>query len=86
MGQGDLGQVHSKKVARIELKMVPAVPRREIAHVIRFSAQSEQLCESFTNNAIGFWKLRVLGTQAPGAGIAFLGSAHVWSIARIYQT
>ena len=54
MGQGDLGQVHSKKVAPIEPKVVPAVAKREIAHVVRFSAQSEQLCESFTNNAIGF--------------------------------
>ena len=80
-----LDQVHSKKGARIELKMVPAVLRREIPHVVRFSAQSEQLCESFTLTAIDFWKLRVLGMQAPGAGIAFPGSSHVWSIARIYQ-
>ena len=27
----------------------------------------------------------ILGTQAPGTGNAFLGSAHVWCIARIYQ-
>ena len=48
------GQVHSKKGARNELKMVPAVPKREIMQVLKFSAQSEQLCESFTLNAIGF--------------------------------
>ena len=80
-----LGQVHSKKVALIELKMVPAVPRREIVHVVQISAQSEQLCESSYSNAIGFFTVRVIGTQTPGAGIVFLGSPHIWCIARIYQ-
>ena len=50
----NLDQVHSVKGAQNELKMVPAVTKREIAHVVQFSAQSEQLCESFTLNAIGF--------------------------------
>ena len=47
-GQGYLGQVHSKKVAPIELKMVPAVPKHEITHVVQISAQSEQLCERYS--------------------------------------
>ena len=51
MGHGHLDQVHSIKVARNELKMAPAVPKREIAHLLKISAQSEQLCESFTLNA-----------------------------------
>ena len=42
-GQGYLGQVHSKKVALIGLKMVPAVTKQEIAHIHKISAQSEQL-------------------------------------------
>ena len=46
------GQVHSKKVAPIELKMVPAVTKRKIAHLVQISAQSEQLCKSFALNAI----------------------------------
>ena len=54
MGHGHLDQVHSIKGAPIELKMAPAVPKRDFVHVVRISAQSEQLCESFTNNAIGF--------------------------------
>ena len=48
------GQVHLKKGAQNELKMVPAVTKREITHTHKISAQSEQLCESFTLNAIGF--------------------------------
>ena len=44
-------QVHSKKAARIELKMAPAVLTREIMQVVQISAQSEQLCESSCNNA-----------------------------------
>ena len=44
----------SIKGAQNELKMVPAVAKQEIAHARRISAQSEQLCESFTLNAIGF--------------------------------
>ena len=39
------------KGAPIELKMAPAVPKREIAHLLKISAQSEQLRESFTLNA-----------------------------------
>ena len=51
-GQGHLGQVHSKKVAPIEPKMAPAVTKREITHILKISVQSEQLCESFTLNAM----------------------------------
>ena len=47
-GQGYLGQVHSKKVALIGLKMVPAVTKQEIPRVVRISAQSEQLCERYS--------------------------------------
>ena len=49
-----LGQVHSKKVAQIELKMAEVFQKRKIVHVVQFTAQSEQLCESFTLSAIGF--------------------------------
>ena len=52
IGQGHLGQLHSKKVARIELKMAELIQKREIAHMVQFSAQSEQLCESFALNAL----------------------------------
>ena len=47
-GQVYLGQVHNTKVARNELKMVPAVLKRKIAHVVQISAQSEQLCERYS--------------------------------------
>ena len=50
----NLGQVHIVKGAQNELKMVSAVTKHKTAHVVQFSAQSEQLCESFTLNAIGF--------------------------------
>ena len=54
MGQRDLGQVDNKKVAPMELKMVPAVTKPKIPHMVQFSAQSEKLCESFTVSVIGF--------------------------------
>ena len=50
MGHGHLDQVHSEKVARNELKMAPAVTKREIVHVVKFSAQSEQLRQSYGSN------------------------------------
>ena len=46
-GQGYLGQVHSKKVAPIELKMVPAVLKHKITHMVQISAQSEQLRQRY---------------------------------------
>ena len=50
-GLGLCYRVHSMKGAPIELKMAPAVPKRKIAQLLKISAQSEQLCESFTLNA-----------------------------------
>ena len=49
--QAQQGQVHRIKGDAIELKMASAVPKRVIAHLLKISAQSEQLCESFTLNA-----------------------------------
>ena len=43
-----MGQVHSKKVALIEPKMVPAVPKRKITHALKLSAQSEHLCGRYS--------------------------------------
>ena len=80
-----LGQVHRVKGARNELEMAPAVPKRDIVHVVRIWAQSEQLCESFTNNAIGFWKFRIVGTRSPRPEIAFLGSPQVWCTPENYR-
>ena len=50
--QCHVGQVHSKKVAWIELKMAEVIQKRKITQMLQFSAQSEQLCESFTLNAL----------------------------------
>ena len=65
--------------------MAELFQKRKITHVHKISAWSEQLCESFTLNAIGFWKLRVLGTRSYGPEIAFLGSTQVWCTPEIYQ-
>ena len=47
-----IGQVHSKKVAWIELKMAEVFQKRKIVQMLQFSAQSEHICESFTLNAL----------------------------------
>ena len=80
-----LGQVHRVKGARNELEMAPAVTKRKIVHVVWIWAQSEQLCESFTNKAIGFFMVRILGTRWPGPEIAFQGSPQVWCTPGIYR-
>ena len=48
MGQGHVEQVHRVKGARNELEMVPAVTKQEIPHMVKISAQSEQLCERYS--------------------------------------
>ena len=43
MGQGHRGKLHRVKGALIELKMAEVLQKREITHVHKISAQSEQL-------------------------------------------
>ena len=54
MGRGHVEQVHRVKGALIELKMAEVLQKRKMTQVLKISAQSEQLCESFTLSAIGF--------------------------------
>ena len=55
-GQGHLGQVHSKKVAPIGLKMAELLQKRKIPHVLKISAQSEQLQQRYCRF---YWFLKI---------------------------
>ena len=47
VGQGDLVQVHNKKVALIELKMADVFQKRKIVHVVQISAQLEHIQQRY---------------------------------------
>ena len=65
--------------------MAEVIQKRKIVNVVQFSAQSEQLCEIFTLNAIGFLKKCKSGTRAPRAEILLQNLPEFIGIIRTFR-